>query len=163
MQGGGGGTTECLQWASGEGIRQYLCCTDTQGEGQNGKLYCILCAVWLSSKATILKNHVLGKIKKQPDGHPGNDSVVFIFAGCWEMHSFVFGSGFCHFCSGWKIWVPPTYGLKHACRSMPQHSKFFLGTAGACLEPGTVAHPPTAYLLRPPAPCSGMVHRVPKL
>ena len=29
--------------------------------------------------------------------------------------------------SFWKIWVPPAYGLKHAaaCRSMPQHSKFF--------------------------------------
>ena len=25
----------------------------------------------------------------------------------------------CHFCSFWKIWLPPTYGLKHAavCRS----------------------------------------------
>ena len=24
-------TTDCLQWATGEGIGQYLCCTDTQG------------------------------------------------------------------------------------------------------------------------------------
>ena len=39
-----------------------------QGEGKNGKLYCILCAVWLSSKGAILKDHVLGKNKKQPDG-----------------------------------------------------------------------------------------------
>ena len=31
-------TTDCLQWAIGESIGQYLCCTDTQGEGQNGKL-----------------------------------------------------------------------------------------------------------------------------
>ena len=31
-------TTGCLQWASGESIGQYLCCTDTQGEGQNWKL-----------------------------------------------------------------------------------------------------------------------------
>ena len=58
---------------------------------------------------------------------------MFIFAGCQQMHSFVFGSGVCHFGSFWKIWLPPTYGLKHAaaCRSMPQHSKFFLGIVGA--------------------------------
>ena len=33
-----------------------------------------------------------------------------------------------------SAWLPPTYGLKHAaaCRSMLQHSKFFLGTVGAC-------------------------------
>ena len=61
-------TTDCLQWAIGEGIGQYLCCTDTQGEGQNGKLYCIVCAVWLSSKGAILKDHVFGRNKKQPDG-----------------------------------------------------------------------------------------------
>ena len=30
------------------------------------------------------------------------------------MHSFVFGFGFCHVWSFWKIWVTPTYGLKHA-------------------------------------------------
>ena len=42
-------TTDCLQWAIGEGIGQYLCCTDIQGESQNGKLYHALCAVWLSS------------------------------------------------------------------------------------------------------------------
>ena len=30
------------------------------------------------------------------------------------MHAFVFGSGFCHLFSFWKIWLPPTYGLKHA-------------------------------------------------
>ena len=60
--------TDCLQWAIGEGIGQYLCCTNTQGEGQNGKLCCTLCAVWLSSKGAILKHHVLGKNKKQPDG-----------------------------------------------------------------------------------------------
>ena len=41
----------------------------------------------------------------------------------------MFGSGFCGF---WKIWVPPTYGLK---RSMPQHSKCFLGTVGVCPTP----------------------------
>ena len=40
--------------------------------------------------------------------------LVFIFAGCREMHSFVFGSGFCHLCSFWKIGLPPTYGLKPA-------------------------------------------------
>ena len=61
-------TTDCLQWAIGEDIGHSLCCTDTQGEGQNGKLCCILCAVWLSSKGAILKDHVLGKNKKQPDG-----------------------------------------------------------------------------------------------
>ena len=54
-------TTNCLQWAIGEGIGQYLCCTDTKGASQNGKLYCNLCAVWLSSKGAILKDHVLGK------------------------------------------------------------------------------------------------------
>ena len=47
---------------------RYLCCIDTQGEGQNGKLYCTLCAVWLSPKGAILKDHVLGKNKKRPDG-----------------------------------------------------------------------------------------------
>ena len=52
-------TTDCLQWAIGEGIGQYLCYTDTKGESQNGKLYCTLCAVWLSSKGAILKDHVL--------------------------------------------------------------------------------------------------------
>ena len=61
-------TTDCLQWAIGEGIGQYLCCTDTKGASQNGKLYCTLCAVWLSSKSAILKDHVLGKNKKQLDG-----------------------------------------------------------------------------------------------
>ena len=61
-------TTDCLQWAIGEGIGQYLCCTDTKGEGQNGKSYCTLCAVWLSSKGAILKDRVLGKTKKQPNG-----------------------------------------------------------------------------------------------
>ena len=30
------------------------------------------------------------------------------------MHSFLFGSAFCRFCSFWKIWAPPTCGLKHA-------------------------------------------------
>ena len=44
------------------------CCTDTQGEGQFGKLCCIFCTVWLSSKGAILKDHVLGRNKKQPDG-----------------------------------------------------------------------------------------------
>ena len=38
------------------------------------------------------------------------------------MHSFVFGCGFCHFCSFWKIWVPPTCGIKHAVAQ-----QFFLG------------------------------------
>ena len=61
-------TTNCLQWAIGGGPGQYLCCTDTQGGDQNGKLYCILCAVWLSSKGAILKDQVLGKNKKQLDG-----------------------------------------------------------------------------------------------
>ena len=40
------------------------------------------------------------------------------------MHSFVFGSRFCHFCSFWKIWVPPTHGLKYAaaCRGSADFS-----------------------------------------
>ena len=42
------------------GIGQYLGCTDTQVEGQNGKLYRTLCAVWLSSEGATLKDHVLG-------------------------------------------------------------------------------------------------------
>ena len=107
--------TDCLQWAIGGGIGQYLCFTDTQGEGQNGKLYCTLCAVWLSSKGAILKDHVLGKSKKQPDGSYASQPRTHarkaalqpapapVFAGCQEMHFFVFGSGFSHFCSCWKI------------------------------------------------------------
>ena len=41
------------------------------------------------------------------------------------MHSFGFGSGFCHLCSFWKIGLAPTYVLKHAaaCRS----TAIFLG------------------------------------
>ena len=37
------------------------------------------------------------------------------------MHSLVFGAWFCHFCSSWKLWVPPTNGLTHAaaCHRMP--------------------------------------------
>ena len=62
-------TTDCLQWAIGEGIRQYLCFTNTQeGEGQHGKLYGTVRALWLSSRGASLKDHVLGENKKQPDG-----------------------------------------------------------------------------------------------
>ena len=31
--------------------------------------------------------------------------------------AFVFGARFCHLCSFWKIWVPPTDGSKHAAAS----------------------------------------------
>ena len=61
-------TANCLQWAIGEHIGQYLRSTDSQGESQNGKLHCVLCAVWMSKKGAILKNHVLGKDKKHSDG-----------------------------------------------------------------------------------------------
>ena len=54
-------TADCLQWAIGEGIGDHLSLTDSQGESQNGKLNCNLCAVWLSTKGAILKDHVLGK------------------------------------------------------------------------------------------------------
>ena len=33
---------------------------------------------------------------------------------CQVMHSFVFGSGFCHLCSLWKSRLPPTCGSKYA-------------------------------------------------
>ena len=69
-------TTDCLQWAIAEGVGQYLCCTDTKGASQNGKLYCTLCAVWLSSKGAILKDHVLGKNKKQPVGSYARQRVT---------------------------------------------------------------------------------------
>ena len=61
-------TADCLQWAIGEGIGDHLSLTDSQGESQNGKLNCNLCAVRLSTKEAILKDHVLGKNVKQPDG-----------------------------------------------------------------------------------------------
>ena len=54
-------TADCLQWAIGEGIGEHLCLKDTQGESQIGKMFCALCAVWLSMKGAILKDHVLGK------------------------------------------------------------------------------------------------------
>ena len=54
-------TADCLQWAIGEGIGDHLSLTDSQGESQNGRLNCNLCAVWLSTKGAILKDHVLGK------------------------------------------------------------------------------------------------------
>ena len=95
---------------------------------QNGKLYHTLCAVWLSSKGAILKDHVLGKNKKQPDGHPLNGSALFIFAGCRQMHSFVFGSGFCHLFSFWKICPPPPLRLE-ACHSTAKLSHEVLVSA----------------------------------
>ena len=33
---------------------------------------------------------------------------------CSSLQSFVFGCGFCHLCSSWKIGLPPTYSFKHA-------------------------------------------------
>ena len=61
-------TADCLQWAIGEGIGDHLSLADSQGESQNGRLNCNLCAVWLSTKGAILKDHVLGKNVKPPDG-----------------------------------------------------------------------------------------------
>ena len=46
------------------------------------------------------------------------------------MHTFVLGSGFCHF---WKILVPLTYGLKHAAAQ-----QIFLGDRW-CLPPPPLA------------------------
>ena len=73
-------TADCLQWAIGEGIGDHLSLADSQGESQNGKLNCNICAVWLSTKGAILKDHVLAKNVKQSDGsyaqyplvHPNN-------------------------------------------------------------------------------------------
>ena len=114
-----------MQWAIGEGIGQYLCCTDNQGDGQNGKLYCTLCTVWLSSKGAILKDHVLAKNKNQPNGS-------------YMPASFRLGLGF----SFWQIWVPPTYGLKHAavCRST---ANCFGDRWCLVLDPPPPHHPPT--------------------
>ena len=44
---------------------------------------------------------------------------------------------FATFAAFWKIGPPPANGLKRttAYHSMPQHSKFFWGTVGACLAP----------------------------
>ena len=100
-------TTQCLQWAIGESIGQHLCRTDTQGEGQNGKPYCTLCAVWLSSKGAILKDHVLGKNKK------GIGRCILL---CLLL-------GFATFIAFGKLGTP-TYGLKHAaaCRSTAHFS-----------------------------------------
>ena len=53
-----------MKWATGEDIGQFLCCIGTKVEGQNVKLYCLLCAVWVSSQGAIFKEHVLGKNKK---------------------------------------------------------------------------------------------------
>ena len=58
-------TADCLQWAIGEDIGDHLSLTDSQGESQNRKLNCNLCAVWLSTKRAILKDHVLGENVKQ--------------------------------------------------------------------------------------------------
>ena len=70
-------TSDCLQWAVGEGIGEHFRLTDASGEGRPGKLYCNLCAIWLSSKGAVLKDHVLGKNKnsageweRQPGSHP---------------------------------------------------------------------------------------------
>ena len=61
-------TSDCLQWAISEGISEHLRLTDAQNQENVGKLYCILCAIWLSTKGAILKDHVLGKTVKQADG-----------------------------------------------------------------------------------------------
>ena len=61
-------TSNCLQWAVGEGIGEHLTLTDASGEGGPGKIYCNLCATWLSSKGAVLNDHVLGKNKKNSDG-----------------------------------------------------------------------------------------------
>ena len=53
-------------------------------------------------------------------------SAVCIFAGCQDVHSFVFGSGFCHLCSLWKIRLPPRLRLE-ACRSMCRRTANFFG------------------------------------
>ena len=97
-------TTDCLQWAIGEDIGQKLCCTDTRGEVQNGKLYCTLCAVWLSSKGAILKGHVLGNNKKQPDGSHALCVCFWVLPLLWQIV---------------EIWVPPPTA---ACRSTANFS-----------------------------------------
>ena len=52
----------------------------------------------------------------------------------------VFGSGFCHLCSFWKIRLSPTYyGLKHAEHAAAQ--QIFLGDCW-CLALWTYASPP---------------------
>ena len=61
-------TSTCLQYAVVEGIGEQLRLTDAQNEERPGKLYCLLCARWLQAKTYLLKDHVLGKNIKQPDG-----------------------------------------------------------------------------------------------
>ena len=77
-------TADCLQWAIGEGIGDHLSLTDSQGESQNGRLNCNLCAVWLSTKGAILKDHVLGKNVNnrtvRTHGNLGHMLVKLLFA-----------------------------------------------------------------------------------
>ena len=57
-------TADCLQWAIGEGIGHHLSLTDSQGESQNGKVNCNICAVWLSTKGAAAEiNFQLSPIK----------------------------------------------------------------------------------------------------
>ena len=47
-------------------------------EGRPGKIYCNLCATWLSSKGAVWKDHVLGKNTRNSDG----ELIVSIQNGC---------------------------------------------------------------------------------
>ena len=49
-------------------LREHFRFIDASGEGRPGKIYRILCGTWLSSKGAVLKDHVLGKNKKNSDG-----------------------------------------------------------------------------------------------
>ena len=64
-------------------------------------------------KGAILKDHVLGKSKKQRDGSYARQPQVRVRFQLLE-----------------NLGTPPHLRLE-ACRSMLQHSKFFLGTVGA--------------------------------
>ena len=60
------GTIDCLQWANGEGIRQYVVQTPRVKSRWEILLYFMCNLVVI--KGAILIDHVLGKNKKQVDG-----------------------------------------------------------------------------------------------
>ena len=92
---------------------RHLRLTDASGEGRPGKIYCNLCATWWSSKGAVLVKVI--------------DLAQQCCACCLlRVSSIPHRSVGTHMCR-----------QKHAaaCRSVPQHKKFFRGTALACLRP----------------------------
>ena len=87
----------CLQWAIREGIQQHLFSSDSQGEPQNGKLYCcvvcfVLCAIPWSTKGAssamsqggngknqmILQLNIRGQM-------PANQSLIMTRCTIWQL------------------------------------------------------------------------------